>query len=706
MPRITNPTEGAYTVKIWTSAESSPSTSQPYNIGLSSVSNVTVTVTPNSAGIPAQYLFKFRTGPSGTLNKGESITIEFPVGTILPSTINASMVKIHGILCTQTPQVIGLQVTVYNTMPVAQDSDWDVTFDIGANITNPPVPKTDYKAKLGTKTEPKLVDSAPYEITLATSITDFTVKVNPPTVSEKSAWEMTFKVGMNGSLIQGDEIYIQMNDETLPTSIAADYVTVNGIKPAQDVVVDGKRLKIKIKGGISAGQQVVITIDANAGIRNPDKPGSEYRLSVFTTKEPYAVLSSTFTIESSVVVTYSLNPPVPNGKHNWYTVPITVSFETNVSGDIIWWYDSESTQQTYTSPFAVTKVGQIIINVKARSKTTGTESAPKRIIVKYDPTAPKITITNPSDGSQVKDSIVAITGSVLENESGDVSLTMNGEGVSLSGSSFLKQVSLRNGLNTFEFAAEDSAGNRTTLTYKIELKNTPPLLKLDKPGFLDVVTKVELVDLGSNKHQLNAILDIAGITEIGVTQVKVTPVTVPGASQTIPVGADGKFSGSLKFPAIGGQNEYTVEIVDKLGNVNTSKIFVKVQLKLTSQINNSIATLNGSQFQLASPPVIQKSRTLVPFRILGEIFGATVDWDANTRTAIYVLGDTRIELVINSNKAKIITGGVSRIVTLDVPATIINSSTMVPIRFITENFGAKVTWTQATKTVTVDYPAL
>jgi hypothetical protein len=191
-----------------------------------------------------------------------------------------------------------------------------------------------------------------------------------------------------------------------------------------------------------------------------------------------------------------------------------------------------------------------------------------------------------------------------------------------------------------------------------------------------------------------------------VTQVKITPVTVPGASQTIPVGADGKFSGSLKFPAIGGQNEYNVEIVDKLGNVNTSKIFVKVQLKLTSQIGNNIATLNGSQFQLVSPPIIQKSRTLVPFRILGEIFGATVDWDATTRTAIYVLGDTRIELVIGAKKAKIITAGIARFVALDVPATIINSSTMVPIRFITENFGAKVTWIQASRTVIVDYPAI
>jgi hypothetical protein len=705
LPRMTNPPEGNYTVKIWTSAEASPSTSQSYKIGQSSVSNVIVTLTPNSAGIPSQYVIKFRTGPSGALNKGEYIIVEFPVGTILPAKIEPRYVKIHGIECTQMPEILGLQVKIYNTMPVGPDTEWDVTFEIGANVTNPPVPKNDYKLKVSTKSEPILVDSAPYEITTATTITDFTVKTTPPTVGEKARWELSFKLGANGALIQGDEIYIQMNDETLPTSIAADYVSINGIKPAQDVVVDGKRLKIRLKGGISAGQQVIITIDANAGVRNPDKPGSEYRLSVFTTKEPYAVISNTFTIESSIIVTYSLNPPAPNGKYNWYTVPITVSFDTNVSGDIVWWYEGES-PQNYAAPFVITKTGQVILNVKAKSRVTGVESAPKRIIAKYDPNPPKIMISNPPDNSQVKDSIVNITGSIIENESNDVTLTMNGESISLNGMTFAKQVSLRSGLNTIEFRAEDTAGNVTVYNYKIELKNQPPILKIDKPGFLEVINKVELVDVGANKKQLTATVDVSGIAEIGVTQVKITPVTVPGAAQTITVGPDGKFSGSLKFPCVGGQNEYTVEIVDKLGNVNTTKMFVKVQIKFVTQIENKIATLNGSQIQLLAPPYIQKGRTLVPFRILGESFGANVDWDANTRTAIYVLGDTRIELQIGSVNAKIIKGGVTKYVKLDVPAIIKNGSTMVPIRFISENFGARVGWAQATRTVTVDYPAL
>ncbi len=705
IPRVVNPAEGTYTVKIWTSAESSPATSQPYTIGQSSVTNVTATPTPNSAGIPAQYIVKFRTGPSGTLNKDDEITVEFPVGTSLPARIEAKYVKIHGLECTIAPIVAGLQVKFFNTMPVAADNEWDIVIDINAGITNPPVPKNDYKVRLSTKPEPKLVDSTPYEITLATTISGFIVKTAPPTVSEKARWELTFKLGANGALLPGDEISVQMNDEILPASIAADYVSINGVKPASDVSIDGKRLKFKISSGIAAGQQVIITIDANAGVRNPEKPGSEYRLSVFTTKEPYAVLSDPFTVESSVVVTYSLNPAAPNGKHNWYTVPVSITLESNVAGDISWQYEGEA-WQTYTTPFFVNKTGQSVIYAKSKSKSTGTESTSKRIVIKFDPNPPKIAILSPADGSQVKDQVVNLTGSVTESESGDVTLTMNGEGIAVNGTTFTKQVVLKNGLNTFSFQAEDAAGNTTSYSYKVELKNQPPLLVIEKPGFLDVISKVELIDIGQNKKQLNASLDISGYSEVGVTSVKVTPVTVAGASQTIPVGADGKFSGTLKFPAIGGQNEFDLEITDKLGNVATKKVYVKVQIKFITQVNSTIATLNGSQFQLQSAPYIDKGRTLVPFRILGESFGANVDWDANTKTAIYTLGNTRIELVINSKQAKIITNGVSKIVTMDVPAIIKSGSTMVPIRFVTENFGAKVTWTQATKTVTVDYPAL
>ena len=58
---------------------------------------------------------------------------------------------------------------------------------------------------------------------------------------------------------------------------------------------------------------------------------------------------------------------------------------------------------------------------------------------------------------------------------------------------------------------------------------------------------------------------------------------------------------------------------------------------------------------------------------------------------------TRVTLQINNTIARIN----DKIVTLDAPPTIINGRTMVPIRFISEAFGATVDWDNATRTVTI-----
>jgi hypothetical protein len=90
---------------------------------------------------------------------------------------------------------------------------------------------------------------------------------------------------------------------------------------------------------------------------------------------------------------------------------------------------------------------------------------------------------------------------------------------------------------------------------------------------------------------------------------------------------------------------------------------------------------------------------MVPIRFISEAFGAEVQWDSETRTVrIYFERTfTRVTLQINNTIARIN----DKIVTLDAPPTIINGRTMVPIRFISEAFGATVDWDNATRTVTI-----
>ncbi len=98
--------------------------------------------------------------------------------------------------------------------------------------------------------------------------------------------------------------------------------------------------------------------------------------------------------------------------------------------------------------------------------------------------------------------------------------------------------------------------------------------------------------------------------------------------------------------------------------------------------------LEGKQLQFDVPPQILNGRVLVPMRKMFESFGLTVTWDDALRAAIGRNEETDIVLVIGSNIA--IVNGLEY--KLEVPAQIIGGSTMVPLRFLSENMNYNVVW--------------
>ncbi len=111
--------------------------------------------------------------------------------------------------------------------------------------------------------------------------------------------------------------------------------------------------------------------------------------------------------------------------------------------------------------------------------------------------------------------------------------------------------------------------------------------------------------------------------------------------------------------------------------------------------------VDGESVVTDQSAVIVDSRTLVPVRVIAEKLGSKVDWDANTKTVTFTYGDTTAAFEINGKVLKVTKDGVSAELPIDVPATIINSRTMVPVRFLSENLGYKVDWDAQTKTVNV-----
>jgi len=101
--------------------------------------------------------------------------------------------------------------------------------------------------------------------------------------------------------------------------------------------------------------------------------------------------------------------------------------------------------------------------------------------------------------------------------------------------------------------------------------------------------------------------------------------------------------------------------------------------------------------QLEDRPIIQDGRTLVPMRAFFESLGATVDWEADTRTAVGTRGGVTVRIPIGSTRPTIN----NRIEPIQVPAQIIDGRTYIPLRFVGEALGDDVQWDGATRSITI-----
>ena len=120
------------------------------------------------------------------------------------------------------------------------------------------------------------------------------------------------------------------------------------------------------------------------------------------------------------------------------------------------------------------------------------------------------------------------------------------------------------------------------------------------------------------------------------------------------------------------------------------------------QINNPSFTNEGKKQNIDSTgtvTVIVDGRTLVPIRAIIEGMGGKVDWDEKNKKITLTYYSDKIELTLEKTKAYL--NGSSK--TLDVAPKSINNRTMLPIRFVSENFGCDVEWDGNTQTITIRY---
>ncbi len=120
-----------------------------------------------------------------------------------------------------------------------------------------------------------------------------------------------------------------------------------------------------------------------------------------------------------------------------------------------------------------------------------------------------------------------------------------------------------------------------------------------------------------------------------------------------------------------------------------------------NSVNSRITVIyNGKRISFHSygqNPELLEGRTLVPLRSIFEAMGADVEWDDATSSAIAKRDGVEMKIQIGANE--MYKNG--KAIPVDVPAMLLNSRTMVPVRVIAEAFGADVQWNESGRTVLI-----
>lgn len=109
--------------------------------------------------------------------------------------------------------------------------------------------------------------------------------------------------------------------------------------------------------------------------------------------------------------------------------------------------------------------------------------------------------------------------------------------------------------------------------------------------------------------------------------------------------------------------------------------------------------LNNQLLHTNQSPVIKNNRTLVPLRTIAEALDASVDWNQNTQTVTIQSSNKTIKIPINSHN--VLVDG--KEIFIDAPAQLMNNTTMVPLRFVTEQLGAYVSWDNTSYSIQISF---
>jgi hypothetical protein len=114
--------------------------------------------------------------------------------------------------------------------------------------------------------------------------------------------------------------------------------------------------------------------------------------------------------------------------------------------------------------------------------------------------------------------------------------------------------------------------------------------------------------------------------------------------------------------------------------------------------------LDNYPLTFPTEPIIMQGTTMVPFRPIGEALNIKITWDSKAKTISAIKGQgvnsVQVKLTVGSKQATVNNSKID----LAVPPVIKDGNTLIPLSFFSQQFGAKVDWNAATRTVSILSP--
>jgi FtsP/CotA-like multicopper oxidase with cupredoxin domain len=190
------------------------------------------------------------------------------------------------------------------------------------------------------------------------------------------------------------------------------------------------------------------------------------------------------------------------------------------------------------------------------------------------------------------------------------------------------------------------------------------------------------------------------------------PLQTPIEKDTINIGAGERYDLLVTFTQSGDFPFHSHNIIDNTNNgiypggmhtmTLVSPAVETVTTTITMKAGEARVKVDGGTVDLEVAPQLIDSTTFVPLRFIGNQFGAGIEWLDQERSVIYTLDAVRIQLWIDQPKATI--NGEELALTM--APVIVDGTSMVPLRFVTENLGAALDYNPADGTITIRYKSV